>query len=160
MNDLGLPVRFEIYEKRHQDEVATMMAEFYAIDSYPFDMEKAKVNLAHFASDESLGRLYVVRVQDQLAGYIVLAFGFSFERGGRDAFVDELYIRQAFRNQGIGKLTMQHIESVAKSLQVNALHLEVEPHNQHALQLYTRRGFRDTNRKLLTKSISTHPKDG
>jgi GNAT superfamily N-acetyltransferase len=36
-------------------------------------------------------------------GYIVLAFGFSFETGGRNAFIDELYVAPEHRGKGIAR---------------------------------------------------------
>ena len=35
-------------------------------------------------------------------GYLVLTLGYSLEYGGRDAFIDEVYIRSSYRGRGIG----------------------------------------------------------
>jgi hypothetical protein len=40
-------------------------------------------------------------VGDELAGYVILTLGFSVEYRGREAFVDELYVEEKFRRQGL-----------------------------------------------------------
>jgi len=61
---------------------------------------------------------------------VVLAFGFSFEYKGRDAFIDELFLKEAYRKKGIGGQTMRFVEQQAKELGVHAIHLEVEKSNR------------------------------
>ncbi|MEO1654479.1 MAG: GNAT family N-acetyltransferase, partial [Bacteroidota bacterium] len=113
-------------------------------------------NLLEFTANESLGRLYLIRLESQNIGYIVLSFGFSFEYKGRDAFIDEFFIKQDYRNKGIGKMTMDFLESQSKQLGVKAIHLEVEPHNVNTNKLYINNGFLSNNRQLLTKKIYPH----
>jgi len=45
---------------------------------------------------------------------------------GVDAFIDELYIEPQWRRMGFGRQAMQQVESQARGLGVNALHLEVD----------------------------------
>ena len=130
-----------------------MMASFNAIDSYHFDPVIGAQNLTEFTSNESLGRFYLIKYQQLNIGYIALTFGFSFEYKGRDAFIDELYIKKEYRKHGIGKLAMDFIAIEAKKLNVNAIHLEVESHNENAYILYTKKGYQSNNRKLMTKKI-------
>jgi GNAT superfamily N-acetyltransferase len=82
---------------------------------------------------------------------VVLTFGFSFEYGGRDAFIDELYLEAAHRGKGIGGLTIDFVSEQAKVLGVKALHLEVERHNDWGNRLYRKKGFGGNERHLLTK---------
>jgi ribosomal protein S18 acetylase RimI-like enzyme len=100
-----------------------------------------------------LGRLWLIEVENQIAGYVCLAFCFSFEYGGRDAFIDEFFIKTKFRSQGIGQQTMDFLENASKKLGVNSIHLEVEKHNEAGSKLYLKKGYTDTGRHLLTKSV-------
>ena len=45
------------------------------------------------------------------------------------------------------------IEVESKILGIHAVHLEVEPHNKYAIQLYQNKGYQSNNRTLLTKKI-------
>lgn len=130
-----------------------MMQEFTAIDGYPFDRGLREELLHVFLADPALGRIWMIRTQDHVAGYLVLTFGFSFEYKGRDAFIDELYLREGYRNQGIGSEALQLVRQEATRLGVHAIHLEVEKHNTRGHQVYLRQGYTGNNRALLTLKI-------
>lgn len=95
----------------------------------------------------------LIQQDNQAVGYIVLTFGYSLEYRGRDAMIDEFYIRETYRGQGVGKKTIQFIENVCQDLGIQAVHLEVERENQKAQNLYRQAGFTDKNRYFLTKWI-------
>ena len=134
-------------------EILEMMADFNAIDNYSFDQEIGKQNLKEFLSNDRLGRLWTIHRSNQVVGYIALTFGFSFEYKGKDAFIDELFIKEEFRNMGIGRETMEFVEKRAAALGVNAIHLEVEKHNQKGNKLYIKQGYKSNSRMLLSKQI-------
>jgi ribosomal protein S18 acetylase RimI-like enzyme len=72
---------------------------------------------------------------------------------GRDAFIDEIYIRESHRGKGIGAKVIKFVEETCRSLEVQALHLEVERANTRAQAFYRKIGFQGHNRYLLTKWI-------
>ncbi len=146
-------IDFKIAREEDIREILIMMEQFYAIDNYPFDKEKTHGNLLAFIADPNLGRAWVITSDDFIIGYIVLAYGYSFERGGRDAFIDELFLKTAFRRKGIGKLAMDFIKNEAPKLGIHAIHLEVEPHNTGGLKLYLEKGFMENGRILMSKEI-------
>jgi ribosomal protein S18 acetylase RimI-like enzyme len=74
-------------------------------------------------------------------GYIVLTIGYSLERGGRDSFIDELYVRPEQRGRGLGAHAIGTAEAAARRLGVRAVHLEVDTGNDRARRLYERSGF-------------------
>ena len=138
----------------HQiDVVIEMMKKFYSIDQYPFYENKTRENLKNFIHNPELGRLWLIYADEIIIGYVVLTFGFSFEYGGRDAFIDELFIEAEFRGKGIGKTVIDFITVEAKKLEVQSIHLEVENHNERGNALYLKSRFEGKNRQLLTKKI-------
>lgn len=138
---------------RDVEPILEMMQEFNAIDGYPFDEGLRKINLLKFIQSPELGRLWVICHGADVIGYVVLAFSFSFEFKGRDAFIDELYLKPLFRGKGIGGKTLDFVFKEASSLAVKAIHLEVEKHNIKAKRLYSDNGFKDHNRFLMTKFV-------
>jgi GNAT superfamily N-acetyltransferase len=150
-----MSVTFTTAQQEDIPEILEMMADFYAIDHYPFDAALNQKNLEYFLANGDLGRLYLIREESETLGYIVLTFGFSFEYGGRNAFIDEFFLKSAARGKGIGTQTMKFVTEEAKKLEIKALHLEVENHNERANQLYFRQGFTGKNRSLLTKKIKS-----
>jgi GNAT superfamily N-acetyltransferase len=133
-----------------------LLREFYAYDHISFDEPEARRALAQLLGDARLGRVYLIRVADELIGYFVLTFGFSLEFKGRDAFVDELFLRAEFRGRGIGTHALAVAEETCRAENVRALHLEVERANAGAQEVYRRAGFKDHDRYLLTKWIEAH----
>jgi ribosomal protein S18 acetylase RimI-like enzyme len=135
-------------------EILLMMEEFSSIDNYSFDKEIRQQNLIEFIHNPNLGRLWTINVNQNTIGYIVLTFGFSFEYKGRDSFIDEFFIKEEFRNKGIGLKTMEFLFLKAVELNIKAIHLEVENHNTNANRLYIKQEFKENNRTLLTKIIN------
>ncbi len=131
-----------------------MMAEFNAEAAYSFNKTMTAVNLQTFILEPQLGSLLTIRAGRTTIGYLVLAFGFSFEYGGRDAFIDELFVRKEYRKQGIGRLALEFAEQWAKELQVKAIHLEVERNNTAASGLYLKMEFTDNGRILLSRRVN------
>ncbi|MDT7542235.1 MAG: hypothetical protein QOE33_2139 [Acidobacteriota bacterium] len=135
------------------DLLVPLLREFYAYDHIAFDEPEARRALDQLLSDARLGRVYLIHLGDELAGYLVLTFGFSLEFKGRDAFVDELFLREEFRGRGIGTRALTVAEETCRAGNVRALHLEVERANTGAQGVYRRAGFKDHDRYLLTKWI-------
>ena len=150
-----MKIEFKSYSVEDKSDVLEMMTAFNKIDGYEFNVIIGEKNLLDFSSNDALGRLYLIRYQKQNIGYIVLTFGFSFEYKGRDAFIDEFYLKEDFRNKGIGKKTIDFIESESKKLNIKAVHLEAETNNTIANQLYIKKGYQSNGRKLLTKKIKS-----
>jgi diamine N-acetyltransferase len=134
--------------------ILKLMEKFYFIDNYPFNRETVQPNLKLLITNESLGRLWLIESKNEIIGYLALTFGFSFEYGGRDAFIDEFFIVEEFRGKGIGKTVLQLLEPLALEAGVQTLHLEVEPHNKAGNQLYLKSGFKGNDRILLNKAIN------
>ncbi|NMH27468.1 GNAT family N-acetyltransferase [Flavobacterium silvaticum] len=130
-------------------EITQLMQDFYAIDGYPMDQTKSGALLSEFIKDEKHGGVWLVTKEETTCGYIILTLIFSFEYGGWIGFLDELYIKDEFRGQGIGKVAVDFIISEAKRRQLKLLYLEVEPHNESAQKLYLDKGFKQHKRKLL-----------
>lgn len=134
--------------------ITQMMQDFYAIDNYPMDVEVAKTLFQEFISDEHLGKSWLIYSENEIVGYIILTFIFSFEYGGKIAFVDELFIKETARGKGFGKEAIQFIQQEVPKLSLKLLYLEVEPHNENAQKLYLAHDFELHNRKLMKYKVT------
>jgi GNAT superfamily N-acetyltransferase len=139
------------------DAVVELMAAFYAEDGMPFSREPARGAVARLICDETLGRVWVAQSGDVLVGYIALTLGFSLEFMGRDAFVDDLFVRVAHRGQGIGARLLEALTDACQEFQIQAVHLEVDRAKTHTRELYRRFGFIDHDRVLMTLRIGHEP---
>lgn len=134
--------------------ITQMMQDFYAIDNYPMDVEVAKTLFQEFISNEHLGKSWLIYSENEIVGYIILTFIFSFEYGGKIAFLDELFIQETARGKGFGKEAIQFIQREAPKLSLKLLYLEVEPHNENAQKLYLAHDFELHNRKLMKYKVT------
>jgi GNAT superfamily N-acetyltransferase len=133
--------------------VLDLVREFTALQTYPFDEPRTRRALAELLASPSLGRIWLTETEGRVVGYLALCFGFSIEYGGRDALVDELYVRSSERGKGLGRAMIQHVLGEAVRLGVVAVHLEVERANPEAERLYRSLGFQSNDRRLMTKRV-------
>ncbi len=106
------------------------------------------------AAGEVLARGWILRRAGATAvGYLVLTIGYSIEYGGRDGFLDEIYLVPELRGQGLGRGVIAFALEQARLLGINTLHLEVEPGNAAADRLYRAVGFTETGRRLMRRRI-------
>ena len=134
--------------------ITQMMQDFYAIDNYPMDVEVTKTLFQEFISNEHLGKSWLIYSENEIVGYIILTFIFSFEYGGKIAFLDELFIKETARGNGFGKEAIQFIQREVPKLSLKLLYLEVEPHNENAQKLYLAHDFELHNRKLMKYKVT------
>jgi GNAT superfamily N-acetyltransferase len=144
---------FRVAEESDAGKLLEFMRAYYAFGGHGFDQEKAAVALAGLLRDSGLGRVWLVLDEEVAVGYIVLCFGYSLEWLGRDAFVDEFYLREDYRGRGWGRKAMAFLEEAARSLGIRTLHLEVVRQNAAALQVYGRLGFEEHESRLMSKWI-------
>jgi ribosomal protein S18 acetylase RimI-like enzyme len=137
-----------------EDLVLRLMQEFYPGEGLPFDADIAREALGELWRNPALGCVCLIYAGREVAGYAVLAFGFSLEFHGRDALIDELYIRPTYRGMGYGTGCIEWLEAFCVKEGIRAIHLEVDHDNERAQRLYNRIGYRDHDRHLLTKWLS------
>ena len=135
------------------ESVIKLMQAFYAIDKYPFDVDKSKKLVITFLENENLGSAWLIYFENEIVGYIILTFIFSFEYQGRIGFLDELYLLEKARGKGIGAKAIDFIQEEALKLKLKVIYLEVEKHNKNAQKLYIASDFVSHNRKLMKYTV-------
>lgn len=138
------------------DDVASLLAmakAFHAEDGHALSDAGARAVDAVCAGDP-MALAWFLCADGARVGYAVLTFGFSIEHGGRDGFIDDLYVVPAARGHGLGAAAMAMLERIAAERGVQALHLEVARDNARAEALYRSRGYGITERKLMSKRLS------
>lgn len=145
--------QFRIANVSDVELLLDFMRDYYAFDGHGYDRDKGRAALIPLLENPNFGRTWIILDGDSPVGYAVLCFGYSLEWLGRDAFVDELYLVEAYRGRGWGKRTMVFLEGAARELGIRALHLGVVKGNT-ALQLYESVGFRKHDSTFLSKWIA------
>jgi ribosomal protein S18 acetylase RimI-like enzyme len=144
------PIFHPLNESNVRD-LLTLMSELYSHQHMKFDEDVATSAVRALLGDGSLGRIYLIYSGDTLAGYFALTFCFSLEFHGRFGLLDELYVRERCRGQGLGRRAEALATTICKDEGLSALRLEVGKDNTAAESLYSRLGFNVEARKLMTK---------
>jgi GNAT superfamily N-acetyltransferase len=135
------------------DVLANFVSEYYAFDRLTFDERLARQAMVDLISDARLGRIWLLELEQEPIGYLVLTFGFLLEFHGRHAVIDEVYLRANFRNRGYFRIALSFVEATCRELGVRFLRLEVESKNIAAQEKYRKAGFRQHDRLLMTKRL-------
>jgi len=130
-----------------------MMRDYYPIEGASFRPEVQGPALRSLLADPALGRVFLVRHGAEIAGYVVLTFDYGLEAGGREMFIDELFLVERFRGRGLGARVLEFVSQVCRDLGGRALHLAVGLENARARRAYEKHGFAATRREMMTLSL-------
>jgi ribosomal protein S18 acetylase RimI-like enzyme len=92
--------------------------------------------------NENLATPYFIRRGEERIGYVILTRYHSVEKGGLTIYIDELFVEERFRREGIGCAVMGKILEIARTQGARTLWAQAEPHNQAAQAFFTSQGFR------------------
>jgi ribosomal protein S18 acetylase RimI-like enzyme len=118
-----------------------LVAAYHSFEKVTLTEPERRRALADLLADPALGFVLRLDVGGMAAGYAAVCFGYSIEFGGRDAFLDELYLVPEVRHRGLGARLLAEAKACAAGCGVRALHLEVDADNAVAQVLYGRNGF-------------------
>ncbi len=76
--------------------------------------------------------------ENEIVGYAMIAKSFSTEFGKPCMWIEDIYIREAYRGQGIGQ---EFLKFVSEKYKDAVIRLEVEEENTHAVHVYRKNGF-------------------
>ena len=128
------------------DTIVELVRLYHALEAIEFREQATTEALRPLLQHGDAGGIWLIELAGSTIGYIALCFGYSIELGGRDAFIDELFILEEHRGRGVGKTVLEEIQSKARERKVKALHLEVERSNDRARKLYRSLGFASRER--------------
>jgi len=137
----------------YKTELHNLIAEFYGISLKDPLAKKLNSCLNEILNNPKYGSVFIIKSSMQIIGYIILTFGYSLEYGGRDAFIDEFFIKPEYRNKGIGSKSLEYIIKYARTTGIKALHLEVKKKHKDAARLYERNGFGKRKSKFMTLKL-------
>lgn len=153
----GITMNFRMATASDVEQILGLMSGDYSQDGYAFVEADSRRTLIELLNNEDLGQAWVVEDADGVMGYLAVTLGYSLEYGGRDAFIDELFLHEGGRGRGLGREALAVAEEYCRARDVRALHLDVERHRSRALELYRAAGFEDHHRRLMTKRLGPWP---
>lgn len=93
------------------------------------------------------GKIYHVFYEDKLCGFFYLRFG------GQDvAWLEDLFIKEAFRSMGVGRAAFKKLDELMESMGIVSMFVNVIPRNTSAIKFYQDCGFDHLNMIELRKN--------
>lgn len=132
----------------------TMAEEFYHSDAvlHPIPAEYHRRAFAEMMRSGQYLSGYIFTDGDNTAGFAVTNRMMQHEAGGVMVWVEDLYIRPAYRGQGLGSRFLAWLEEQLRDDAV-MLRLETEPENERAQELYYRLGYENLNYLQMIKRL-------
>ena len=127
----------------------TLVLEFCVTDQHTFDPDRVTRALVPLLEDDAHGVVYLA---DNEQGYVVITWGYSLESGGREALIDEIYLRRRGEGRGGKVMDALFVEMAARG--VVKMFLETETHNHRARRFYARQGFDEDDSIWMSRQIS------
>ena len=136
-----------------QDAVLVLMRGYCQEVGTPLSDEHLLDAIGPLIANEQLGDLLVAEQGEDLAGYLVITWGWGIESGGAEALIDEMFVAAEYRHQGVGTLLMTEGQSRASAKDVKVIFLETEQSNPESRELYDRLGFEVESSIWMSKRI-------
>ncbi|GAA2338481.1 GNAT family N-acetyltransferase [Dactylosporangium salmoneum] len=130
----------QVYRAQPADlpAVLPLVEEFCAADRHEFDEARVTRALGPLLASDEHGQVWLIGAP-RPSGYAVLTWGWSLESGGREALLDEIYVRE--RGRGLGAALLDRVVAAAAEAGASAMFLETEAHNARVRAFYARHGF-------------------
>ena len=95
--------------------LVALMTEFYAETATPLDLTRAAAAFEALLADDRLGKVWLIQAGNDDVGYVVITFSHSMEFGGRNAFLDDLFIQSAYRGAGLGTAALAEVREIGRA---------------------------------------------
>lgn len=126
--------------KCDKQQYIEMAKEFYSMPCCVHE-----VDCSHFENafdfcltDNPYARLFILEYQGEIVGYGNISLTYSIEAGGNVVWLEELFIKPAFRGKGLGKEFFDYVQT---NYPAKRYRLEVTECNTNAIKLYKKLGY-------------------
>ena len=125
----------------HLELLLPLVRSYHRFEEIEMTEDARAAAVTPLLGDSSLGKVWLIKPADVIVGYVAICYGYSIEFQGRDAFVDEFFLIESARGQGIGRDALHVVRAAATEMGIVALHLEVARSNTRARRFYESLGF-------------------
>ncbi len=125
----------------HLDVLLPLVRSYHRFEEIDMSDDARVAAVMPLLGASSLGTIWLIQPDNVVVGYVAVCYGYSIEFQGRDAFVDEFFLVESARGQGIGRQTLTFVRAAVADTGIVALHLEVARSNKRARHFYESLGF-------------------
>jgi GNAT superfamily N-acetyltransferase len=123
------------------DAIVTLCAEHAALERASFCAERARAALGAFLfAERPRAWCLVVEANGMLIGYATYSLEFSTWRASEFAHMDCLYLKEGYRNAGVGRELILRVRAAAGQLGCELVEWQTPSWNSDAVRFYDRLG--------------------
>lgn len=124
------------------DEIFQLICELAVYEgkdlaSLPCTKERLKKNLY---GENAYGFVEVAEAHSGIVGYALYYYGFSAHQGMPLLYIDDIYVKEECRGNGIGTALLKQLTHLAKERECCRLEWHVFDWNEHAIDFYQKIG--------------------
>ncbi len=135
-----MSTEIRLMAEKDKTEVIEMMRVFYTSPAVLSNgsEEIFRNDVDNCVNDNPYLEGYIFEEDGRIQGYAMLAKSFSTEFGKACIWVEDLYIKDAYRGSGIGSRFFAYIEAKYQDV---VFRLEAEEENERAVNVYKKTGY-------------------
>lgn len=147
--DIGLAAAADL------DALADLLAELFTLESdFTPDRAKQLAALQAIVDNPALGRLFVLKVNGQVAGMANALTTISTAEGGRVLLLEDVIVKAEYRGNGLGRRLVEQVMAWAAAEGMTRVTLLADRDNTGALAFYRSLGFQDSAMRVLRKPLA------
>lgn len=137
------------------ETMADLLAELFTLESdFRPEREKQLRGLRLILDNPQIGRLFVLRVDQEIAGMANALITVSTAEGRSVVLLEDVIVKAAFRGQKLGRRLVEHVLDWAAKEGMPRVTLLADRDNAPALAFYERLGFAPSAMHVLRKTLS------
>ena len=140
---IAMDVILQLYTDDYKEDIVQCIAQFFGFHMGlssgntigNIDTNVAEQNLKDWTTRDN--QLYVIVYANVVVGFLRIGY-----RGGNVAWIEDVFVKEDFRNRGIATESIRQAERIIKNTPpYNAVCFDVVPRNMDAIKLYHKLGY-------------------
>lgn len=129
-----------VIRKATEEDIPAIFALIQELAQFENGLENVRNSVAQMKAEKDYFNCYVADKSGEVVGMALYFFAY-FTWVGKTLYLDDLYVKQAYRGQNIGSRLMAKMKEVACEESCKRLRLQVLHWNANAIAFYEKAGF-------------------
>ena len=142
MTDLKSDFKIISPTERHINDIAILMDEYRVFYGKQSNFSESKDYVSQLFKDDEVDFLMAVTAEEKLIGFCTLFRSYSSVEAQKRFILNDLYVRENFRQCGYGTQLLDAAVTLAKKENINSLKLETAKDNVIAQSVYEKHGWK------------------
>ncbi|OIO73018.1 MAG: GNAT family N-acetyltransferase [Zetaproteobacteria bacterium CG1_02_49_23] len=135
-------------------QLADLLTELFSLEcDFTPERDKQLRGLRLILNEPQLGKLFVLRVDGQVAGMVNALITISTAEGGKVLLLEDVIVSQTHRGGGRGRQLIEHVLHWAGEQGMSRVTLLADRDNHPALAFYRTLGFELSHMKVLRRKL-------